>query len=130
MLNAADFGAHTKRERLFVVARRGRSTKPIPWPEPTHGREDWKPASEIIDWSMPCQSIFERRRPLKARTIDRIIAGIEKFCGENAEPFLVKFRGTNDAASIHQPAPTITAKGTHLGVAVPFLTKYHAGKDP
>src|SRR5262249_11756173 len=34
ILNAADFGDPTSRERLFIQARLGR--RPIVWPEPTH----------------------------------------------------------------------------------------------
>jgi DNA (cytosine-5)-methyltransferase 1 len=37
------------------------------------------------------------------------------------QPFLVKLRGTNNAASIDAPVPTLTAGGQHLGVAQPFL---------
>ena len=37
------------------------------------------------------------------------------------EPYLVKFRGTNNGADINRPAPTVTASGTHLGLAEPFL---------
>ena len=35
VLNAADYGDATSRERLFIQARKGR--KPIQWPQPTHG---------------------------------------------------------------------------------------------
>lgn len=130
LLNAADFGGATKRIRLFVVARRGRSTKPIPWPEPTHAKADWTPAWKIIDWSRPCPSIFNRKRPLAEKTLRRIEQGLRKFCKpELIEPWLVKMRGTNDAASMHQPAPTVTAGGTHLGVAMPFQLKA-AGRCP
>jgi DNA (cytosine-5)-methyltransferase 1 len=46
-----------------------------------------------------------------------------------AKPFLVKLRGTNDAATLDSPAPTITAGGTHLGLAEPFLIHAaHAGE--
>lgn len=38
-----------------------------------------------------------------------------------ASPYLVKFRGTNNAADLDQPVPTITASGNHLGLAEPFL---------
>lgn len=38
-----------------------------------------------------------------------------------ANPYLVKMRGTNHAASVENPAPTVTAGGNHLGLAEPFL---------
>lgn len=122
LLNAADFGGASKRIRLFVVCRRGRSAKPIPWPVPTHAKADWTPAWKIIDWSKPCPSIFGRKRPLADKTLRRIEQGLRKFCRpEIVEPFLVKMRGTSNAASINEPAPTVTAGGTHLAVTLPFV---------
>jgi DNA (cytosine-5)-methyltransferase 1 len=44
-----------------------------------------------------------------------------------ANPFLVKFRGTNDASDIDKPSPTITANGTHLGLAEPYLVQCNHG---
>jgi DNA (cytosine-5)-methyltransferase 1 len=130
LLNAADFGGATKRVRLFVVCRRGRSCKPIPWPAPTHSKANWTPAWKIIDWSRPCPSIFDRKRPLAPKTLARIEAGLRKFCRpELVEPFLVKMRGTNNAASVNEPTPALTAGGTHLGLALPFQLKA-AGRNP
>ena len=118
ILNAADYGDATTRERLFIIARRGR--KNIKWPEPSHakvqkdnqlldfGLEPWRPAKEIIDWSIEGQSIFTRKRPLKPTTIARIVAGLQKFGGVNAEPFLVMLRGTGTVRSVDRPLPTIT----------------------
>ena len=45
------------------------------------------------------------------------------------QPFLLKLRGTNDAADIELPAPTITAGGTHLGLVEPFLYQVNHGKS-
>ncbi len=125
LLNAADFGAATKRIRLFIVARRRDVAPPkqdIPWPEPSHAQKDWRPAWSIIDWSKPCPSIFTRKRPLAEKTLRRIEIGLRKFCGPDvAEPFIVHLRGTSNVADIGQPTPTITAGGRHLGVAMPFI---------
>lgn len=120
LLNAADFGEATKRVRLFVIARRGTSQKPIAWPEPTHLKANWRPAHEIIDWSIPAPSIFGRKQPLAPKTIRRIMIGLRKFCGPAADPFIVKMRGTSNASSIHEPTPAQTAGGKHQAVAVPF----------
>lgn len=56
---ACDFGAPTRRKRLFMVARC--DGEPIVWPEPTHGPGllPYRTAAECIDWSIPCPSIFE-----------------------------------------------------------------------
>jgi DNA (cytosine-5)-methyltransferase 1 len=98
VLNAADFGAATTRRRLFVQAVRGK--KRICWPEPTHSAEGgglfemkaWKPAREIIDWELEGRSIFNRKKPLALATLARIQAGIERYWGEWAAPFVVLLR--------------------------------------
>jgi len=134
VLNAADFGDATTRERLFVQAVRGR--RALRWPEPTHAKDQrpvlfndrlpWKPAREIIDWRMRGLSIFGRKRPLSENTLTRIEAGLKKFGGANAEPFLLLLRGTSNyhiehsAKSIGQPVPTFTTGNTH-GLIQPFI---------
>lgn len=126
VLCAADFGAPTSRERLFVQAVRRKSGKKIVWPQPTHSRENWTPASSVIDWSDLGTPLHERKRPLCENTLRRIEMGIRKHWGEWAEPFICVLRGTsvramdNSSRSIHQPLPTITAGGQHLSLVVPI----------
>ncbi|MDO4641702.1 MAG: DNA cytosine methyltransferase [Neisseria sp.] len=134
LLRAADYGAPTTRERLFMVARC--DGQPIVWPEPTHfknpgkGQKKWRSAAECIDWSVPGKSIFDREKPLAEATMRRIAKGIKKFVLDNPEPFIVKFRGDSAGCSINQPLSTITsggnpkrpAGGAHaLGIAQPVL---------
>jgi len=129
LLNAADFGDPTTRERLFIIAKRGR--KAIAWPEPSHTASDnprlfgkrakWRAAREIIDWEIPGQSIFTRKRPLAATTIRRIVAGLEKFGGKELQPFLVVLRNNADARSIERPLPTLTSGGNHVAICEPFI---------
>lgn len=83
-LIAADYGAPTIRKRLFMIARR--DGQKIVWPKATHynpnakrkagerigNKLPWRTAAEIIDWSLPCPSIFERKRPLAENTMRRI----------------------------------------------------------
>ncbi|MBI2060675.1 MAG: DNA cytosine methyltransferase [Nitrospirae bacterium] len=138
VLNAADYGDATTRERLFILGRRP-AHKRIEWPVPTHSREKtkglfgtlkpWRPAKDIIDWSLPGESIFRRKRPLSAKTLARIEAGLRKFGGKAAEPFLVLLRGTSKTRSVKLPLPTITAGGGHVGVVQPFLLAidHHGG---
>ena len=126
ILNSADYGAHTSRERLIVQAVRKSSGERIVWPEPTHTREPaalfrdlpaWRPASEIIDWSIPGKSIVDRERPLCDNPLRRIEAGVRKYWGAWAEPFLIVLRGTKEnqipftAVPLTRPLPTITAAG-------------------
>lgn len=146
-LVAADYGAPTTRKRFFLIARR--DGRPIVWPEPTHApagsrevlegrKKPWRSAAEIIDWSLPCPSIFDTRkeirekyglsaqRPLRPNTMRRIIRGMDKFSIKAPEPFLVVvnhaggFRGQN----VHEPLQTITAKHGY-GVAAPVMIQYH-----
>ncbi len=149
VLNAADYGGATTRERLFIQARRG-GNKHILWPDATHSpsgkprydrrkggynwgaKNTWRPAREIIDWSAPTQSIFARKKPLAPATIERIAAGLKKFGGKAAEPFLVVLRRHADARSVNEPLPTLTAGGTHVGLCqpVPFMLGQQSGGAP
>lgn len=151
ILNCADYGDATTRRRFFMVARRG-NRRPS-WPMPTHGQttirdlfgesvEAWRPARDIIDWSIPGHSIFltpeqvkaaglKVKRPLAENTMKRIRAGIERYWGEWAAPFLIALRGTNpgqlpgSTGTIDAPLPAITASGTHLGMVEPFMVEYY-----
>lgn len=142
-LVAADYGAPTTRKRFFLIARC--DGRPIVWPEPTHAPADspevlagkklpWRSAAEIIDWSLPCPSIFDTReqirekyglsaqRPLRPNTMRRVIRGVDKFAIKAPDPFLVvvnhagDFRGQN----AEDPLQTITAKNGY-GVASPVM---------
>lgn len=129
VLNAANYGDATTRKRLFIQARRGR--RKIAWPEPTHSpngvrdlfseKSQWRAAKDIIDWNLKGQSIFKRKRKLAPSTIRRIEAGLRKFGGTAAEPFIVILRNHSDAKSVNDPLPTITAGGEHFGLCEPFL---------
>lgn len=124
VVNAADFGDPTSRQRLIILARRGKAVR---WPEASHGtgRTPHRTAREIIDWELKGKSIFRRDRPLSPNTLRRIAAGLQKFGGAHAEPFLVMLYGTNDARSVDRPTPTVTSSGQHIGLAEPFLVKFH-----
>ena len=139
VLNAANYGGATTRERLFIMARRGRN-KRILWPDQSHSRlgdiqpdmfgdkKRWRPAREIIDWTVPSRSIFTRKKPLAPATLERIAAGLRKFGGKNAEPFLVVLRNHMGAQSLSQPVPTLTASGEHVGLCQPFIAELRGGK--
>lgn len=131
MLNAANFGAATTRRRLFVVAVRGR--RPVPWPDATHAADTseglfghlkpWRPAREIIDWSIRGKSIFGRKRPLSPNTIKRIEAGLRKFGGKAAEPFLLMLTHGGRLHDLNEPLPTVTtAHRGEVSLIQPFIT--------
>jgi site-specific DNA-cytosine methylase len=134
-LVAADYGTPTTRRRLFMVARRdGRG---IVWPKPTHGdgrAERWRPAAEIIDWSLPCPSIFDRDRPLADATMRRIAAGIQRYVVGARQPFvmpLTHHQGGARGRGIDEPLATVT--GAHRGelaVVEPFIVRHgHVSRD-
>lgn len=111
MLCAADYGAPTTRERLFMVARR--DGLPVVWPEPTHfkqparGQKRWRSAAECIDWSIPGKSIFGREKPLAENTLKRIAKGIRRFVLDNPHPFIVASSG--DTAAMGQVPVLVNA---------------------
>lgn len=143
-LVAADYGAPTTRRRLVLIARcDGRA---IVWPERTHAPRDsaevrsgkllpWRSAAEIIDWSLPCPSIFSTKdeiherygisavRPLADNTMRRIIRGVDKFTIKSGAPFIVECNhsGGGHVTDSQEPCKTITAKHTG-GICRPVLT--------
>lgn len=127
--NAADYGDPTSRRRLIIMARRG---KKIVWPNASHGMAENPHRSardHVIDWSVKGNSIFRRKRPLSPNTIRRIAAGLRKFGGAQAEPFLVMLYGTNDARDVGRPLPTVCASGQKIGLAQPFVMNLSHGKS-
>lgn len=145
-LVAADYGAPTSRKRFYLVARC--DGNPIVWPEATHANPDtldaasgwkqpWRTAAEIIDWSLPCPSIFASKqeikerygvnavRPLADNTLKRIARGIDKFTIKNAKPFIVQNKFDNPPQSINRPLTTITSVGAHElcnSIIQPFIS--------
>ncbi|EOU3061070.1 TPA: DNA cytosine methyltransferase [Yersinia enterocolitica] len=142
-LRASDYGAPTIRKRFFMVMRC--DGQPVVWPEPTHGdpksldvqsghRAPWRTAVECIDWSIPCPSIFERKKPLAENTLKRIARGIQRFVIDNPTPFIVKCNHTSSKTTydcfrgqaLDQPLQTITK--THgYAVVTPHITKFRSG---
>ena len=84
------------------------------------------PALAAIDWSIPGQRIGDRARPLAAKTLARIRAGLEKF----SQPVMVPAGGTwRDAASpMWEPMPTRTTRENDA-LAVPPLMIPVEGRD-
>lgn len=128
-LVAADYGAPTSRKRFYMIARC--DGKPIVWPKPTHsktganGLPKWRSAAEIIDWSLPCPSVFASKaeimaeyglkavRPLAKNTMRRIMRGVDKFTIRSGKPFIVQQKFQNAAQNIEKPLTTVTAVGAH-----------------
>jgi DNA (cytosine-5)-methyltransferase 1 len=142
-LRAADYNTPTIRRRLFGVFRC--DGEPIVWPEPTHGKagtlpvrvrklKPWRTAAECIDWSIPCPSIFDRKRPLADATLRRVAKGVMRYVVETAEPFIVpiaNWSGERVNAS-SEPLTTVTAnpKGGAHALVVPTLVQTGYGERP
>lgn len=140
-LVAADYGAPTIRKRYYGIFRC--DGRPIVWPEPTHsktgagGKKKWRSAAEVIDWSLPCPSIFASKaeileqynlkavRPLARNTMKRIVSGVDKFTIKSGKPFIVEVNHKGDfrGQGIEEPMDTITAK-LGRGLVQPVMTAF------
>ncbi len=132
---AADYGAPTTRERLFLVARR--DGNPIVWPTPTHaedgkGPRRWRSAASIIDWSVPVRSIFGRKKPLAEATMKRIAEGVRRYVLKG-EPFIMPLTHPNSGnrtRGMDRPLPTVTsANRGELALVAPLLVKTFGGPN-
>lgn len=132
-LTASDYGAGTSRERLFLIARR--DGEPIVWPAPTHGTAPGQlprvRAADCLDFSLPCPSIFTRKRPLADATLRRIAKGVMRHVLQSADPFIVPatHQGSDRVNDVRAPLPTITAanRGELMLVApelAPFIAEH------
>jgi DNA (cytosine-5)-methyltransferase 1 len=149
-LRACDHGAPTIRKRLVLVARRDR--KPVLWPAPTHAKPDdprvkagvlkpWRTAAEIIDWSLPCPSIFLTRpeakaarlqvvRPLADKTMARIARGFKRHVLDRAEPFVVTLNHSGEGfrgQGLGEPFRTVTSARDAHGLVTPFVSHAQQG---
>lgn len=134
-LRACDYGAPTTRKRLFLVARA--DGQDIRFPDATHGyaRQPYRTAADCIDWSLPCPSIFDRKRPLADNTLRRIARGIRKYVIQSAEPFIVGLahgehaRGAGSRShGLGEPLRTIHASGNNFALVAPTLINTRNGE--
>jgi len=155
---ACNAGAPTIRKRLFLIARR--DGLPIVWPAPTHRAPDskevrtgrakpWRTAAECIDFSLPAQSIFGRKKALADNTLRRVAKGLWRhvltnprpFIVGNEAPFVAKYRADSAGSPIDAPLPTVTANSfvkrpggaAPLAMAAaslaPFITEHANGSN-
>ena len=141
ILNAADYGAYTSRKRFFGIF--AKPYLPIVWPKPTHSKTGggdlfgslakWKPVKEVLDFADEGESIFNRKKPLSPKTLERIYAGLIKFVAGGKDSFLIKYNSVNKKTgkhippSIDEPCPTVACQN-RLGIAnIHFLAKHFSG---
>ena len=140
ILNAANYGAYTSRKRFFgIFAKKG---LPIVFPEATHCKnpdnnlfeqlKKWKPVKDCLDLTNEGVSIFDRKKPLAEKTLERIYAGLIKFVAGGKDAFLLKYNsmsktGKYIAPGLEEPCPTVACQN-RLGVAkVQFMSKQFGG---
>ena len=141
ILNSADFGAYTTRRRYFgQFPRKG---LPFAWPEPTHSRdggddslfgrtEKWKPVREVLDLEDKGKSIFDRKKPLADKTLERIYAGLVKFVAGGEDNFIQQRNSGNPEYKViptSGPARTVTTTGGNqeiVQVEKSFMVKYNS----
>lgn len=140
VIKACDYGVPTIRKRLFMTARN--DGKPIQWPKVTHGKINTgllpfkTVAKNVIDWSIPAKSIFNRKRPLAEKTMQRIAKGIQRFIIDNPEPYIIEgeilpfitecANGSSQRnMSANEPLRTICAKvkGGHFALVTSYIIK-------
>lgn len=141
-LRACDNGAPTIRKRLFLIARR--DGLPIVWPEQTHAEpthrdviagnlEPYRTAAECIDFSLPAQSIFGRKRDLARNTQRRVAKGLWKHVLTSLTPYIVNTRNGEregqDARtrSLGEPYWTVTGLGSQGALSQPVLAPFVPG---
>lgn len=141
-LRACDYGAPTIRKRLFLIARR--DGLPIIWPDATHAEPTdrrvlagklapHRTAAECIDFSLPAESVFGRKRQLVPNTMRRVAKGLMRHVLTSAAPFIVNTRNGERAGqqprirSVDQPYFTVTAQGSQGAVAAPVLAPLTLG---
>lgn len=143
-LRACDYGAPTTRKRLFLIARC--DGQKIIWPVPTHGAGRLPyhtAASHVIDWSIPCPSIFDTSeqimadlgiraiRPLADNTMARIAKGVKRYVIDAAKPFLISvnhgYSGGRREYPADEPMRAVTSGGISEAVIAPHITKFQTG---
>lgn len=128
-IRACDLGAPTIRKRFYLVARN--DGKPIVFPKATHGKgkglKPYRTAAECIDWSIPCPSIFERKKPLVKNTLRRVARGLDKFVIKNPKPYILEMNFDNPFQDVDRPMSTQTSANHHYLITPELVQVNHSG---
>ncbi len=137
LINSADHGAYTSRERYF-----GQFAKiglPMKWPETTHSKSPdfgglfgakakWKPVREVLNLDDEGRSIFTRKKPLSEKTLERIYAGLVKFVAGGEDLFTIRYNGGDmkeKSKSVLNPLGAIATSNRHGLIKSVFLSHYY-----
>lgn len=132
---ACDDGAPTIRKRLFLIARRDH--RPIYFTGHSHGSptspavragkaQPWRTAAECIDFSLPSDSVLDRKKPLAANTLRRVAKGLWRYVLNNPTPFIVgagKPVYSGKPVPLDQPMGTLTTEN-HRALVQPVLAPF------
>lgn len=142
ILNAANYGAYTSRQRLFIIF--ATNEMPISWPEQTHAKggsnnglfslPKWKAVREVLDLHDEGISIFApRKKPYSEKTLARVLAGLNKFVAKGESKFIKKYysgRPAGKVISCEGPAGTVTTvDGQAVVQCTAFIAQYNSGSD-
>lgn len=131
MLNAADFGGVTIRERYFGAFYK--PSVPFAWPQRTHGKRaskgkmfadelrPWRAVKEVLDFNDLGSSIFDRKKPLVEKTIRRILAGLKKFHGEQQ---IMTCNSPGYCVPAERPIGALTTVN-NKALVTPFMYQYN-----
>lgn len=131
MLNAADFGGVTIRERYFGAF--SKSGLPFAWPQRTHAKKaakgdmfadelrPWRAVKEVLDFTDLGISIFDRKKSLVDKTLRRVLAGLKKFHGEQQ---IMMCNSPGYCSPVDRPIPTITTVNSKAFLT-PILASYY-----
>ena len=137
LINSADLGAYTSRERYF--GQFAKTGLPIKWPETTHSKKPdfgglfgskakWKPVREVLDLEDEGKSIFTRKKPLSDKTLERIYAGLVKFVAGGEDLFTIRYNGGDmkeKSKSVLNPLGSIACSNRHGLIKSVFLSHYY-----
>lgn len=152
-LNAADFGAYTSRVRYFGIF--AKEANNIAFPVQTHSKNvvngllKWNAVKEVLNLDIEGDSIFDREKPLVDATLERIIAGIERFVVNKTEDVFVSrystvspdhtidhhhiltaYYGNGYNTSVEDPAGTVTTKDRFALVTSKFMDQQYGMSKP
>lgn len=110
VLNAADFGAPQKRERLIIVGVRKDLKYDFKFPQPTHARTGKNESMGLLPWLSIGEALAEIPEPEDAPGIPN----------HTYSKYKLRFNGYIGHRRIDpsQPAPTVTARGDNKGGVV------------
>lgn len=144
VLNSANFGAYTSRERYFGAF--AKSGLPLRWPEATHTKnpdksdglfgdikEKWLSVKDVLDLEDEGVSIFNREKPLSDNTLNRVYMGLEKFADTNFSDnrdYMVSYYGNGNAHGINDPCPTLTTKDRFAKINLQFIDQQYGTSKP